>query len=181
MGGFSAGGNLSLATSQMEAVRGKIRGLVPVYPAVDFSGIIPREYKPSKSGKPDVLKRMGELFDYAYISTGTDRRDPLLSPIYAPREKLPENIFLIGAEEDVLCKPAELMINELAGKEKGDRVGDENNWVKGGIAWRKVMDRQHGFTHMHLEGKEEEDRKKVCNELYGQIADWLNREIYERK
>lgn len=180
MGGFSAGGNLSLAAAQTEALQGKIKGLVPVYPVVDFSGMFPREYKPSKTGKPDVLKNMAAWFDWGYISAGTDRRDPLLSTIYAPRERLPAKVFLIGAEEDVLCRATEAMANNLAEKENGARSGDENDWTKGGIAWKKVLDRQHGFTHMHLKGEEEESRKKLCNKVYEQIAHWLDKEVYGR-
>lgn len=181
MGGFSAGGNLSLAVSQTETLRGKIKGVVPIYPAVDFSSIIPGDYKPSKTGKPDVLKNMAALFNWGYIPKGTDRRNPLLSPIYAQREHLPEKIFLVGAEEDVLCKPAELMANDLAKRESGERRGDEDDWVKGGIAWRKVLDQQHGFTHIQLKGEEEQRRQKVCNDLYQQIAGWLDREVYGRR
>ncbi len=116
LGGFSAGGDLSLAIAQMEGIRGRIGKLIAIYPAVDFSGTYRGTFKTTKDGKSDVLKNMINLFDWGYISKGQDRMDPLLSPIYAKRENLPPRMFFIGAEYDMLCHEAEVMALHLAGK-----------------------------------------------------------------
>ncbi|KAL9113065.1 MAG: hypothetical protein Q9227_002677 [Pyrenula ochraceoflavens] len=175
-GGFSAGGNLVLAATQLGSLQGKIKGLVPIYPVVDFSK--PRVYKKSKSGKPDILEKTGKLFDWAYITAGTNRRDTLLSPIYARRETLPQKIFFVGAEEDVLCDGDEIMANQLGQQEGAERNGDESNFTQGGIRWKKVPQQQHGFTHIAQKGREEEERQQVCKRLYKDIAEWLNHEVY---
>ena len=177
-GGFSAGGNLILAATQMSHLIGKIKGLVPIYPVVDFSDKIPRVYRRSKTGRPDPLEKISKLFDWAYIPSGTNRRDALLSVIYAQRAALPEKIFLVGAEEDVLCEGAEVMANELAVYEKGSKEAETTSFQKGGIRWRKVLGHQHGFTHIVQKREEEQNRQRLCKELYAEIAAWLGREVY---
>lgn len=173
MGGFSAGANLSLAIAQMEGLQGRIGHLVPIYPVVDFSGTFKGTFKITKDGKRDMLEKTGVLFNWAYISTGQDRTDPLLSPIYAKRENLPPNIFFIGAENDVLCHEAEVMALRLVGDGPNPEVGSGDSWERDGIRWRRVLDVQHGFTHVRKMGVEEVKRKKQCEELYEDMANWL--------
>lgn len=173
IGGFSAGGNLSLAIAQMEGVRGRIGHVVPIYPVVDFSGTFKGAFKTTKDGQPDMLEKTGVLFDWGYIPRGKDRTDPLLSPIYAKRENLPPKIFFIGAENDVLCHEAEVMALRLAGDNPNLEVGSGVEWEREGIRWRKVLDMQHGFTHVRKKGDEEMQRRKKCEELYKEMADWL--------
>lgn len=175
LGGFSAGGNLSLAIAQMEGLRGKITSLIPIYPVVDFSGTYKGTFKTTKDGKPDLLKKSSELFNWAYISRGQDRMDPLLSPIYAKREDLPPTLFFIGAEYDILCHEAEIMALRLAGHGPNPAVGIEDSWERSGIKWLKVLDVQHGFTHVRKRGKEELQRKKQSEELYREMGAWLTR------
>lgn len=173
MGGFSAGGNLSLAIAQMEGLRGRIKCLIPIYPVVDFSGSFKGSFKTTKDGKRDILESTGKLFTWGYISSGQDRADPLLSPIYAKRENLPPKIFFIGAEYDVLCHEAEVMALRLAGDRPCPKVGSADFWDREGIKWRRVLDVQHGFTHIKKRGQDEVHRKKLCEELYKEMADWL--------
>ena len=173
LGGFSAGGNLSLAIAQMEGLRGKIGSLIAIYPVVDFSGMFKGSFKATKDGKRDTLEKIGQLFNWGYISQGQNRVDPHLSPIYAKRENLPPKIFMIGAEYDVLCHEAEVMALRLAGDSPNPEVDSGDSWQREGIKWRRVLDVQHGFTHKPKMGPEEVRRKKQCEELYQEMANWL--------
>lgn len=175
LGGFSAGGNLSLAIAQMEGLRGGITSLIPIYPVVDFSGTFKGTFKTTKDGKRDILEKTSALFNWAYISQGQDRMDPLLSPIYAKREDLPPNILFIGAEHDILCYEAEAMALRLVGHGPKPEVGKQDSWEENGIRWRKVLDVQHGFTHAPKRGEEEVQRKKQSEEVYKDMGCWLEK------
>jgi len=172
MGGFSAGGNLTLAIAQLPGIKEKVQKLVPVYPVVDFSRKFGGPYRTTKDGKPDILQNTSALFNWAYINTGQDRSDPLLSPIYATREQLPHQIFFVGAEYDCLCHEAEIMAKNLAGYDNGD-TDSGSTWERNGIRWRMIPDQQHGFTHLQQKGDDEMNRQLVCDELYREIAQWL--------
>ncbi|KAL2140424.1 hypothetical protein VTI28DRAFT_3807 [Corynascus sepedonium] len=123
--GWSAGGNLVLAATQLPSLRGRIRAAIPFYPLVDF---VPgyeakakgRRYKPTlggfRSNENDFLLRMIGLFDWGYLHPGQRCDDPLLSPYYASPGDLPPNIFLIGCELDMLAHEAWRMACKLAGK-----------------------------------------------------------------
>jgi acetyl esterase/lipase len=173
LGGFSAGGNLALAIAQMEGLRGQFGHVIPIYPVVDFSGTFKGSFKSTKDGKRDMLQNIGALFDWGYISQGQDRIDPRLSPIYAKRENLPPKIFMVGAEYDVLCHEAEVMALRLAGDGPNSLVGSGHSWQREGIKWRRVLNVQHGFTHVKKKGQGEMERKKKCEDLYKEMADWL--------
>jgi acetyl esterase/lipase len=173
LGGFSAGGNLSLAIAQMDGIRGRIGHIVAIYPVVDFSGVFQGSSRTTKDGRPDMLQNTAVLFDWGYISQGQDRADPLLSPVYAKRENLPTKIFFVGAEHDILCHQAEVMALLLAGDGPNPEAGPEDSWDREGIKWRKILDVQHGFTQVRKRGQEEVERKKHCKNLYKEMADWL--------
>ncbi|KAM0540921.1 hypothetical protein ACHAPJ_013450 [Fusarium lateritium] len=111
LAGASAGGNLALSVSTLPSMCGsgdgvrRIKTIIPMYPVVDMSvrrdyKTRTRQYKPSLGGfraKPnDYLLRLSPVFDAAYTLPSQDLKDPLLSPIYAPKDQLPPNIFLLG-------------------------------------------------------------------------------------
>ena len=178
LGGFSAGGNLSLAIAQMDGLQGRIGTVIAIYPVVDFSDAFKGSLTTAKYGKWDPSELIARLFNWGYVSAGQDLRDPLLSPIYAKRESLPSRIFMIGAEHDVLCHEAEVMALRLAGHGPFPQVGSGDSWEREGVKWRKVLDAQHAFTHMEKRGRQEVQRKKQCEELYREMAGWLG-EIIE--
>ncbi|EXJ94364.1 hypothetical protein A1O1_02758 [Capronia coronata CBS 617.96] len=171
LGGFSAGGNLTLAIAQLPGIKEKVKSLVPVYPVVDFTGRYEGEFRPGPDGKPDMLQDTAPLFNWAYLPEGQDRTDPLLSPICAGRDRLPQRIFFIGAEYDYLCFQAEIMARKLAGLDETADTGPD--WEKNGIKWRMVPNVTHGWTHMPKQGEEEVQRKEGLEVLYKEIADWL--------
>ena len=121
IGGFSAGGNLALSACQSPSLRGKIKAAVAWYAPVDWSvdyeyKLASRSYRHAKD--VDNLAALAPLFNNVYLPTGTDQRHPLLSVLYAKRSELPEWIFAIGAEYDMLNDEARRMMVRLAGESK---------------------------------------------------------------
>ncbi|KAK6522624.1 hypothetical protein TWF281_002061 [Arthrobotrys megalospora] len=164
IGGFSAGGNLSTALSIQPELRGKIQTIFPIYPVLDFT-MTTKEKLASrpKNAPPDVLRTMGDFFSFGYIPRGTDRENPSLSPLFAKAEDLPENIYLVGCEYDMLNIDAKKFYQKF-GK------------VKKNIVYEEVKDVRHGFTHQSIERmdpKAHERLSKITFEVYDRLAVWL--------
>ncbi|KAJ5394382.1 Alpha/beta hydrolase fold-3 [Penicillium crustosum] len=160
IGGFSAGGNLAMSVSQFPGLKGLIKAAVIYYPIVDF-GHPPNEKldsRPYKGGPDDTLEKTSWWLDWGYVSVGQNRRDPLLSPVYAGSDELPPWIYMIGAQWDMLRLEAQQMIHGLAGLE--DRIGVEQEedfevGTKGGIGRKK--------------------REEVAQGIYEEAHEWLKK------
>lgn len=203
IGGYSAGGNLSLAVAQARALRGKIHGVAAFYPVVDFTTSTPfksttRPY--FKEGDVDMLTGMGPVINWAYLEEGQDLRDPVLSPMFAKREDLPEWLCIVGAEYDCLCYEAGVMAAKMAGFE-GTEVGVGGDeaiaewWSTAGEEkygfeahggrekWIFVKNLHHGFTHK-LPGEKirerEEERKVKTAVMYKDVGEWLLRGAFAK-
>ena len=140
IGGFSAGANLALAVSQHESLQGKIKGAVPYYPPVDFTTPIAVNLaaRPKDAGW-DMLEADVPMFNYGYMMPGQDLSDPLLSVTYAPRERLPPKLYIIGCEHDLLCRDAEIMAKKFANIEDTTDI----TWEKNGVKWEKIAGEIH--------------------------------------
>ncbi|KAJ7192394.1 Alpha/Beta hydrolase protein [Mycena pura] len=203
--GWSAGGNLSLTVAQRPAVRatGKIKAVVPLYPVVDFTlpwevKTASRRYKQALGGYRgkgrDVVGGMGAVFNWAYLPLGTDLRDPGVSALFAPRESLPDHIFILAAELDMLAQEAWRAaclwgnkqvpgLAEVPGKEevvgKGELVLDDERfgWEEKGIRWLLVPDTVHGFDqNIGSVVRDEvlmEDARIKTEKTRGIIGQWL--------
>jgi acetyl esterase/lipase len=146
IGGFSAGGNLSLAVAQDETLRNRIGGVTAYYPAMDFVSKGPEKMLTRPEGAPpDMLENAVAMFDYSYVPVGQDLRDPRLSVTFATRESLPSKICIIGCEFDLLCKEAELFAEKVA-VGGGERTGSEIIWEQNGVRWEKVLGEEHGTS-----------------------------------
>jgi acetyl esterase/lipase len=188
MGGFSAGGNLSLSVAQEKHLQGKLKALLLWYPSTDFSAKYRGEMRDAPDGTPDVLEKSGELFTYGYLPNGVDLCDPRLSPIYADRTLLPQKLRFVGAEYDVLCNEAHETAKLYAEHEKGDiEEGDiagnkkqgVQSWRKGNVWWEMVLDAQHGFNYVTKKDPEaEKERKRVTDLAYERACEWLKKEVY---
>ncbi|KAK4097663.1 alpha/beta-hydrolase [Parathielavia hyrcaniae] len=176
LAGWSAGGNLALAVSQLPSLRGRVGAAVPLYPVLDM--VTPRDvkararrYKPGLSGfrgrDRDYLLVMMSLFNWAYLKPGQRCDDPLLSPIYAPRDCLPKSVFVVACEMDLLAPEAWRMACRLAGKrvpgldevvgceepvgkgvlitEGDERFAWEQTSGDSRVRWLLVPDTIHGF------------------------------------
>ncbi|KAF6822342.1 alpha beta hydrolase fold protein [Colletotrichum plurivorum] len=174
LAGWSAGGNLCLAVSQLERVKKHLSAIVPFYPCADLSvsaevKATRRQYKPDLGGfrakDRDFLLGMAPVFDWSYKVPGDDVRNPLLSPVYAPKDAFPKNVFILGCELDCLAHEGQRLIHKLAGKAeapaivgkedvvgKGELILDDERFhfeVSGAdgsrYKWLLVPDTIHGF------------------------------------
>lgn len=164
VGGFSSGGNLALAVSQLESVRDKISAVCPIYPLVDQATnaeekFKTRYYKPElgtgmRSNPTDLLSPVSAFFRWSYTPYGHDLRDPLLSPFFAPRGSLPKKIFIIAAELDRLAHEAWRMASVLARRPEPAadvKVGQEKPSAPGELV---LDDERFAFGHVDDDGKE---------------------------
>ncbi|KFZ15254.1 hypothetical protein V502_05696 [Pseudogymnoascus sp. VKM F-4520 (FW-2644)] len=183
IGGFSAGGNLALSASQFPALQGKIKAAIAWYAPVDWS--VGYEYKcasrPYKTaGDVDGLASIAPIFNNVYLPTGTDQRDPLLSVLYADRKVLPQWIYSIGAEYDMLCDESRRMMAKLAGIEKLTEDEKEVFERDGGkLRWTMVKDAKHSFTHWWLRpAKVAELRKPTAEKMFMEAGKWLTEQAF---
>ena len=188
IGGFSAGGNLAFAASQLDILRGRLNGIVGFYSPLDLSESLEEKLqrRPKNSGA-DLLKSSANFLTWAYVPSGVDRRDPLLSPTFAKRENLPEHIYLVGAEYDMLCHEAEQMAESLAAAESAcertsiPALSAEDGWRQGNVRWECARQRHHAFTHIAQRGRKEIDRVKVCQEMYDRVGHWLKEDVWKEQ
>ncbi|CAI7665557.1 unnamed protein product [Penicillium glandicola] len=160
IGGFSAGGNLSLSVSLRDELQGKFKGLLAWYPVTDFSGRFKSKSQRGGNGNSTMPVDMADMFDYAYVKDGQNLCDPYLSPVYGDRKRLPPKIFLLGAEFDALCNEAEqTALRYAAAEEDQSRKGDPYDWTIGNIKWRKIPGVQHGFNFIKKKDPESENRR----------------------
>lgn len=180
IGGFSAGGSLALTSCQLPELQGRIRAAISYFPVVDWSHPPPvkwaeRLYKEKKS---ESLNTVGPALNWAYVPTGQDRTQKLLSPCYATKEELPEWVCLIGAQHDMLCREARNMIYSLAG-ESVPESGWDQGWERGTYKWLLAMGVRHGFTDEfgRKPGRGTDARKQVCEVTYASIHEWLETKV----
>jgi acetyl esterase/lipase len=166
VGGFSAGGNLTLAVCQLPAIRNRIRpsAACPIYPLVDQAANAEekakkRYYKPGLGpglrGNPtDMLSPLSSLFRWSYIPYGVNLKDPLLSPFFAPRDSLPKNIFIVAAELDRLAHDSWRLASMLANRPEPSpdvRVGQEKPSARPGELI--LDDERFSFEHVGDDGR----------------------------
>lgn len=176
IGGFSAGGNLSLSAVQAPSLQGRIHGVVPWYPVVDWVSQTPeklltREYR--SKDDVDMLATTGPIFNWGYINPGQELTDPRLSVTYADKKDLPKWIFMLGAEYDMLCAEAKDMIMDIAELDEAARKEGKYNFEKGTYKWRMVRGVSHGYNQVPAKGAEEAIRVKRIEESYAEVGEWL--------
>ncbi|KAH8178796.1 alpha/beta hydrolase fold domain-containing protein [Sarocladium implicatum] len=182
IGGFSAGGNLALSASQAPSLQGKIKAVVPWYAPVDWSvsydfKLNSRAYRHAKD--VDGLAALAPVFNNVYLPTGTDQRNPLLSTMYAKRSDLPEYIFAIGAEYDMLNDEARRMMVRLSGESKvtgEELVAFERE--DGRLRWRMVLNVEHSFTHWWLKRGDQTEARLLAEQWFTEAGRWLVEEAF---
>ncbi|KAI0113107.1 alpha/beta-hydrolase [Daldinia grandis] len=180
IGGFSAGGSLTLSVCQLPSIREKVRpsAAVPVYAVVDKT--IPSEvkvkmryYKPGlgpgmRSAPVDFLATLSPFFLWSYIEPGSNTADPLLSPYFAPRDILPPHIFFIGTELDQLAHETWRMANKLAERPEPpltDIVGQEK--LGPGKGELIFDDERFAFEHIEDEGRSSVRWLLIPDQIHG--------------
>jgi len=178
--GNSSGGNLVLAAAQDPRLRGMLLGVIALSPVVN---LLPTEAeqmaKRPDATVPDFLAGMWDTFRDVYVGTDDAEvlRDPRLSPtFFRKREDLPEHIFMVGCEHDMLCCETEIMANKMANK---PREKTQDGWRAGEIQWKLVKGQPHGFDNFAKKKLEEEEaRVRAKAMLYDDITHWL-REVFK--
>ncbi|KAK3680613.1 Arylacetamide deacetylase-like 2 [Vermiconidia calcicola] len=172
--GNSAGGNLVLAAVQDERLRSRVHGVLGLYAVCDAATLA--KEKALTRPDPNIADLLESSYDSIldiYIGPNpVDREDPRLSPArFRTRENLPPNVFLIGAEHDLLCGEAERMAEKLA---KGvPRQNTDLGWEAGGVVWARVPGQLHGFDQFGTRASDEKDRLDKKDVTYRAMCDWL--------
>lgn len=177
--GSSAGGNLVLGAAQDDGLKGKLRGIIALYPLTDF--VPTGEEKMATRPDPSIPDFLGAT-QYGGIaplylgdSKDVDPNDVRLSPTnFAQRSDLPKNMLVVGCEHDLLCHEDEGLANKLAAAEGVDKVDTKGGWRAAGVQWYKAQGQTHAFDHFAAKDAEKEEvRLKVREETYGLLSDWL--------
>ncbi|OJD28648.1 alpha beta hydrolase fold protein [Diplodia corticola] len=181
--GYSAGGNLCLAASQLRGLSesGRIKGAVSFYPVVDFAlDHAARVARAQASVARDAPNQSFGWVRWGYVPERQDLRDPLLSPVFAPRSKLPQKICLIGCELDMLCDEAERMAEQLAAEEgEGSKMPEgESGWRTRNVRWEKVLAQPHGFNQMVAIGEKRSSARRRTEKMHAEVAKWLFEEVF---
>ena len=185
IGGYSAGANLALTAVQLDGLYEKVKGVVAYYAPVDLSRDKETKLAYSKLApgrKADMLLSMSPLLAYGYLPAGTDLRDPIVSPIFAQRSKLPKKLCFIGCEYDWLCGEAKDMAEQVAKHESEQRITSQggNAWDQGGIRWEMLPGLEHGFNSIPP-GKDPvvvQEKRRRTEAMHQNVSDWLYKEVY---
>ena len=179
--GSSAGGNLVLATAQDASLKGKVLGVMALYPVTDC-GLSMREKMATRpdAGVPDLLESSYDGIQEAYLGESEAARKTLANDVRASpgafekREDLPKNVYLLGAEHDLLCHEAEVMAERLA--DGVERVLGKDGWRAESVRWENVKGQTHGFDVFGRQGETKEQkvqRSAAKDETYERMAGWV--------
>ena len=188
--GYSAGGNLALTAPQLNGLYKRIKGVVAIYPAVDLSR--PLKTRLSVATPPpthkDILVAICPVADWAYIPVGQNLQEPTLSPLFAPRDILPEKLYFIGCEYDLLCAEARDMATKIADLESSDGTvakqelpADRTGWQCGKVTWEELKGLEHGFNQRYTFERNkilQSEWRERSGEMHAKIAEWLFKEVY---
>ena len=140
--GSSAGGNLVLATAPDARLRGKLLGIIAMYPVAN---IVPTAAEQlATRPDPSIPDFLGDKWDdvldiYARTTDDTALRDPRLSQTYFnKRDDLPEHIFLLGCEHDMLYHEAKVMAEKLIDATASQTEQAADGLQAGGVRWTLV-------------------------------------------
>ncbi|KAH9203481.1 Alpha/Beta hydrolase protein [Leptodontidium sp. 2 PMI_412] len=180
VGGFSAGGTIALSIVQTPELREKVKAVVAFNPITDWTISSQDKFAraPRRSGHDRLGANFVSLMQWAFVPSGQNLEDPLLSPRYAARDRLPENVWIIAAEEDILCGEAEDMALGLAGSDSGKLLRGKASWEKHGVRWEKMLGWKHGFHHIREKGEKERERQQVMDDLVHRIGLWLQERCF---
>ena len=190
MAGYSAGGNLTLTAPQLNGLHKRNKGVVAIYPVADLSRTLKTRMETATPpvGREDILISLSPAFNWAYLPTNQDLQDPLLSPIFAPREVFPQKLYVIGCEYDLLFaegKDFAIKLAELDGggvaSAKQELGSGRIGWKSNSVTWEELKGLEHGFNSRYAtEANKERSElwKKRTEEMHARIAEWLFKEVY---
>jgi acetyl esterase/lipase len=132
--GFSAGANLSLASSSMILPRNTFQSVLAFYPPADLATPPETKSAPDPTGKtiPPFLAR---VFDGSYFQD-KDPHDPRISPFFAPAENFPDNVLIVTPARDYLADEGAALAERIK-KEASDKHVVTQRVEGYGHAWDK--------------------------------------------
>lgn len=183
--GSSAGGNLVLAAAQDPLIRGRVAGVIGLYAVTDATVACEAKLASRPDATvPDLLETTYDEVLELYLGPSpvkeANAQDVRASPsLYKHRTDLPEHVYLIGAEHDLLCKEALDMAERLAGSAEKVQGGDDE-WQAGTVKWRLARGQGHGYDIFGPSG-ETKDKKTVRlaarEDLYASMASWIRQTV----
>jgi acetyl esterase/lipase len=185
--GYSAGGNLSLTAPQLHGLHDKIKATVAFYPVTDFVRTLAMRISASTPppGREDILIKGSRAFNWFYLRGKVDFKNPLLSPLYAERSKLPQKLFILGCEYDILFGEARdaaerYAETEPAGTKRIPLDGGRIGWNCGNVTWEELKGLEHGYNQRWETARGELKNlwKKRAEEIHDEVAKWLFKEVY---
>ena len=185
MGGFSAGANLAFAACQLPILKGRVHAMIGFCPVLNSDEYLEVKLarRPKEAGM-DGLASSAAFLDWAYVPSGVNRKNPLLSPGLAKKEDLPKWAYLVGAEYDCLCFEANRLAERLADPEVErtsiSEVSAVEAWRQGSVRWENAKGKSHAFTHVEeWTSKKEIERVKIVEDLYRRVGAWLKDEVWK--
>ena len=131
------------------------------------------------------MAKTSPQFTWAYVSRETWLADPLLSPRYAERRKLPQSLFILGCEYDMLCSDARHLAEDVAdqeaqesGVERRDLTEqDYQGWECGRVRWQMVRGVEHGFNLIARRKTDKEHTlyMRKTEMMRENIVEWIHR------
>lgn len=112
LSGFSAGANLALAAASSLFPRETFHSLLAFYPVTDLSSDPTLKTAPVAGGRV-IPVWVGRLFNRSYLPAGLDKRDPRISPLFAPADRFPPRLLMITADGDSLALEAEALAAKI--------------------------------------------------------------------
>ena len=183
LGGFSAGGNLAFAASQMESHKGHVSSLVGLFPCLDLTESLQKKLnRRSEEAWTDILESSANFLDWAsflMVLTGeihSFRRDGRGGRTCLDISILPVQNTICSVMRQIRWRSPwrSLGSRELV----FSRCQPEDGWKQGSIIWECARGRFHAFTHVTEWGQKERDRVKAVEEMYLRVGEWLKDGIW---
>lgn len=156
--GFSSGGNLALIGSTRSEIHGGVAATVAFYPStnLDEDPYAKPQLKSLRGAAggtlPPWLRKI--LYNcYVPIERVKDRKQPLISPLYADPASYPPSVTILTAEQDSLAREGRKLADKL----------DASSKFKGSVVHWEAQGQGHNWDKMTKSGSQSE---KLKHEAY---------------
>lgn len=180
VGGFSAGGNAAMGIGQNPQFKDVIRGVVSLYAQLDHTRTNEQRIESRPPGPDPLASGIMDLLQWSYIPVGYDLKDPILSPAFAKVEDLPQNIYFIVSELDLLAGEQVALAERVFAERfpgEGAVVREENERVirRAGGDQEVVCEVLKGMEHGIFEMSQKGWRAQGKEECIDRVAQWVQK------
>lgn len=181
VGGFSAGGHAAMGLAQNPGFKDVIRGVVSMYAQLNHTLSV--EQRKAGALRKDVSDPgVMEMLQWAYVPVGHDLRDPILSPVFAKVENLPQKIYFIVPDLDILAgEQMELADRVLTERFLGEVTRDEDERIVRSVGGNQevVCEVLKGMDHGMFDILQKGWKIQVKDECLERLAEWMKRVFAE--